>query len=161
MPKVKNRACNTYTYGTPMELVRYEAEIRRYVSEGVSHASISRRLCHLVSSHRGFSERSVRRFCAERDIHYRSRLSDRELDVRVRSAVHSVGHSYGRRTLHGLMRSQHLHVSQGRLGSALSRVAPGPSQARRTRAYRQTNPIPYRADYYGEKIKMRRSLCMV
>ena len=70
-----------------MVLVRYEAEIRRYVSEGVSHASISRRLCHLVSSHRGFSKRSVRHFCAERDIHYCSQLSDRELVIRVRSAV--------------------------------------------------------------------------
>ena len=130
---------------------RYERDIRRLVEEGMSHSAISLYLRQCEPSiHRGLSERSVRRFCGQRQIHYRSRLTDAELDRRVHDAVRSVGHSYGRRTMHGFLRSQNLHVSQRRSGRALLRVAPRPTHSRRTRTYRQTNPVPYRANYYGE-----------
>ena len=79
----------------------YEQEIRFLVMDGVSHALISEYLSRKEPNRRGFSERSVRRFCSERDIHYRSRLTDAELDRRISTAIRSVGHSYGRRTLHG------------------------------------------------------------
>ena len=146
-----------------MELERYEQDIRQLVSEGMSHSSISRYLRQLDPTHRGLSERSVRRFCARREIHYRSRLSDRDLDARVHSAVRSIGHSYGRHTLHGFLRSQGLHVSQCRIGRSLSRIAPRPAQLRRSRTFQQMNPVPYRADYYGKNFiwtKMKKWSCM-
>ena len=67
-------------------------------------------------------------------------------------AIQCVGHNYGRRTLHGYLRSQGVHVSQRRVGASLSRVAPRPAQNRRAQTHRQINPIPYRSEYYGEKL---------
>ena len=112
----------------------YEQEIRRLVMDGVSHAYY---LSWKEPNRQGFSERSVHRFCSERNIHYRSRLTDTELDTRVTVAIQSVGHSYGRSTLHGYLRSQGLLV---RVGASLPRVAPQPAQSRRAQTYRQMNP---------------------
>ena len=132
----------------------YEQEIRRLVLDGMSHALINDYLSQKEPNRRGYSERSVRRFCSERNIHYRSRLTDPELDRRVMLAIQSVGHKYGRRTLHGYLRSQSVHVSQRRVGAALSRVAPQPAQSRRAQTHRQMNPIPYRSEYFGEKLHL-------
>ena len=73
---------------------------------------------------------------------------------RVQDAVRSVGHSYGRQTMHGFLHSQNLHVSQYRIGRARLRVAPRPTHIRRTRTYRQTNHVPYQANYYSEKLHL-------
>lgn len=132
----------------------YEQEIRRLVLDGMSHALISDYLSQKETNRRGYSERSVRRFCSERNIHYRSRLTDIELDRRGMLAIQSVGHKYGRRTLHGYLRSQNVHVSQRRVGASLSRVTPQPAQSRRTQTHRQMNPIPYRSEYFGEKLHL-------
>ena len=132
----------------------YEQDIRRLVLSGMSHAIISEYLSRKEPNRRGFSERSVRRFCSERNIHYRSGLTDAELDRRVMVAIRAVGHSYGRRMLHGYLRSGGLHVSQRRVGAALSRVAPRPAQSRRAQTHRQLNPIPYRSDYFGQKLHL-------
>ena len=112
----------------------YEADVRRLVSEGLSHAEISFYLREREPNSRGLSELSVRRFCAQRQI------------------VRSVGHGYGRRTLHRFLRSQGIHISQRRVGCALSRIAPRPAQNRRARVYRLMNPVPYLAEYYGHKL---------
>ena len=45
----------------------------------------------------------------------------------------------------GLLSSRGLHVSQ-------QRVSPGYHNARQTETARQTNPIPYHADYVGHKL---------
>ena len=65
--------------------------------------------------------------CSERNIHYRSRLTDTKLDRQVMLAIKSGGHKYGRRTLHGFLCSQSVHVSQRHVGASLSRVAPQPA----------------------------------
>ncbi len=122
--------------------------------DGVSHALITDYLSRKEPNRRGFSERSVHRFCTERDIHYRSQLTDTELDRRVTLAIQSVGHNYGRRMLHGYLRSRGVHVSQRRVGASLSRVAPRPAQSRRAQTHRQMNPIPYRSKYFGEKLHL-------
>ena len=106
----------------------YEQEIRRLVMDGVSHALLSYYLSWKEPNRLGFSERSVQQFFSERNIHYRSRLTDTELDTRVTVAIQSVGHSYGRSNLHGYLRSQGLLVSQRRVGASLSRVAPRPTE---------------------------------
>lgn len=69
-------------------------------------------------------------------------------------AILSVGHKYGRWTLQGYLRFQSVHVSQRRVGVSLSRVAPQPAQSRRAQTHRQMNPIPYRPEYFGEKLHL-------
>ena len=74
------------------------------VEDGYTHEQISECLQQQNYGARGFSARSVR-FCSEHNIHYRSNLSVQELDRVVHSGVIAVGHSYGRRTMHGLLAS--------------------------------------------------------
>ena len=100
----------------------------------------------------GLSVRSVRRFCSSRGIHYRSNLGDRELDEVVRLGVLNVGHLYGRRSVQGLLRAEGIRVSQRRLGMSLRRMFPLAHSQRMQTLGRLINPIPYRADYFGEKI---------
>ncbi len=133
-------------------LDRFEREIRSRVERGETHEVISMTLRHRYPGLLGISRRSVRRFCTRRGIHYRSRLSDQELDQIVAARIRSVGHSYGRRTLHGLLSAQGVHVSQRRVGRSLARVAPIPLQIRRHQAHRNLNPPLYTAHFYGEKI---------
>ncbi len=52
----------------------------------------------------------------------------------------------------GLLASQGLRVSQKRMGDALRKINPGYHHARRTATARQMNPVPYRADYFGQKL---------
>lgn len=132
----------------------YERFIRERIQDGWTHKQISDSLKQMNLGERGFSRRSVRRFCLNLGIHYRSRLSSHEVDTMVALAVQSVGHSYGRKTMHGLIASAGIHVSQQRISDSLGRVAPGPLVNRQQNTHRQLNPIPYRANYYGEKLHM-------
>ena len=52
----------------------------------------------------------------------------------------------------GLLSSQGINVSQQRVGESLSRISPIYQDARRTATARQTNPVPYHADYAGHKM---------
>ena len=45
-----------------------------------------------------------------------------------------------------------LSVGQNRVGNALATVCPRNHQQRREGTFRQVNPIPYRADYFGHKM---------
>ena len=101
-----------------------QREIRwMVVQHGDSLRSVSRHLQGRFPGVAGLSIRSVRRFCSSCGIHYRSTLGEGELDELVRSRVGSVGHSYGRRSLQGLLRAEGI------------------------------NPILYRAEFFGEKIQ--------
>ena len=51
----------------------------------------------------------------------------------------------------GVLASQGIRAGSQRVGQALARVNPG-YQDRRTRTERQTNPIPYSAKYFGNKV---------
>lgn len=130
-----------------------EGEIRwRIAHLGETFQTVSEYLQSIFPGVRGISTRSIRRFCHSRDIHYRSRLSTVELERLVQHTVTRVGHSYGRRSLHGLLRSQGIHVSQSRIGAALRNTFPLQHSVRRHTLGRALNPIPYRADFYGQKI---------
>ena len=130
----------------------YFREVTQLVKEGRTHKDISSLLRSRHPAERGYSERSVRRFCATHRIHYRSGLAESELDHLLSGAVQSVGNSYGRRTLHGLLRWSGVHVSQNRIGMALKRVAPAAVSRRQHLAHRQLNPHPYHASSFGEKL---------
>ena len=131
---------------------RHEIEIRQMVREGRTYQEISRYLNTLMPATRGLSSRSVRRFCHSRGIHYRSYLSESSLDRIIHSRVSQVGHSYGRRTLQGLLRSEGLRVSQRRIGSSLRRIFPRAHAQRTNTMAMHMNPFPYRASYFGEKL---------
>ena len=128
-----------------------ESEIRQRVADGQTHEQISSFLRAVFSSQRGLSSRSVRRFCAMSGIRYRSGLTNAELDNVVSSQVHTVGHSYDRRSMQGLLRSQGIRVSQ-RIGSALRRTFHQAHSQRLTNIVHHINPIPYHATFFGEKL---------
>lgn len=52
----------------------------------------------------------------------------------------------------GLLASQGVHASQRRVGAALQRDNPSQHGLRQTSTLLRTNPIPYRANYFGEKL---------
>lgn len=84
----------------------------------------------------------------------RPTLSDRDLDQCVTPYIRRVGHAYGRRTMHGLLRSNGIHVCQARLAASLRQLAPVQYHARSVDTYRMLNPMPYRALYYGHKLHL-------
>lgn len=129
----------------------YINEIVQWV-KGRTHQDISSFLRSLHPTERGYSARSVRRFCAIHGIHYCSGLTESEVDRIVSVAVRSVGNSYGRRTLHGLLRWRGVHVGQNRISMSLKRVAPAAMSRRQHLAHRLLNPHPYHASSFGEKL---------
>lgn len=78
-------------------------EISIAVAAGATHEMISLSLQQRYPSQSGYSTRSIRRFCAQEGIHYRSGLNNEQLDRMVASRFLAVGRSYGRRTMHGLL----------------------------------------------------------
>ena len=65
-----------------------------------------------------------------------------------------VGPTYGRKTMTGLLRSKGIVVGEQRVGQALPRVSPAYYQAQITATAKQTNPVPYRGDYFGQKVHL-------
>ena len=130
----------------------YTNEITQWVKEGRTHQDISSFLRPRHPTERGYSVRSVRRFCAIHGIHYRSGLTESELDRMVSVAVRSTGNSYGRRTLHGFLRWRGVHVSENRISTSLKQVAPAAMSRRQHLAHRLLNPHPYHAFFFGEKL---------
>lgn len=64
-----------------------------------------------------------------------------------------VGPVYGRKMMTGYIRQKHnISIGQNRIGRSLATVNPTHHQRRRQNTARQTNPIPYRADYFGHKL---------
>lgn len=132
----------------------FEELVAFLFSQGWNYNDISAYLRRVTSGERGYSCRNVRRFCTDRLMRRRSSLSDSDLDAVVGIFIRRVGHSYGRRTLHGLLRYYGIQVSQGRLSASLRRVAPSQYRARSLATYRVLNPVPYRASFYGEKLHL-------
>lgn len=128
-----------------MEVHAYGQEVAIRIAAGETEQEISVSLQQRHPSQREFSSRSVQWFCSEQGTHYQCGLSDAQLDRVIASQVQAVGHSYGRRTIHGLLSAQGIHASEVRIGSSMGRVAPGPQRGRRQTAHRHLNPPPYTA----------------
>ena len=137
-----------------MALEAFESTVRSLFSQGWTYERISTYIQQLTGVTRGFSCRSVRRFCQARGLLRRHTLGENALDQCVRMYVLRVGHAYGRRTMQGLLRSNGIEVSQRRIAAALRRVAPVQYCTRRIDAYRMLNPFPYHASYFGEKLHL-------
>lgn len=52
------------------------------------------------------------------------------------------------------MRANSIIVGEKRVGQALSSVSPVYTQHRRNHSYRQLNPTPYYAEYFGHKLHL-------
>ena len=66
-----------------------------------------------------------------------------------------VGPTYGRKMITGYLRQKlDTAIGQNRVGAALSKVHPSNHRKRQNKSERQTNPIPYRADYFGHKLHL-------
>lgn len=56
--------------------------------------------------------------------------------------------------MQGLLAAGGVHASQKRVADSLKAIAPQYHEARRTQTARQTNPLPYHAEYFGHKIHL-------
>ena len=66
-----------------------------------------------------------------------------------------VGPTYGRKMMTGYLRQKlGTAIGHNREGAALAKVHPGNHRKRQNKSERQTNPIPYRADYFGHKLHL-------
>ena len=52
----------------------------------------------------------------------------------------------------GFLTSQGIRCSEKRIGASLRRVSSAYHSARMSNTHRQTNPVPYSADYFGQKV---------
>ena len=134
------RSCNCAMNRT---LQVYEQTILTLLSKGSCYDDISEYLRGATGVTRGLSARSVRRFCSSRGARVRSLVDQPYLDLIVRSIVSSVGHSYGHRTIQGLLRSVGVRACQARVALSLRQAAPVQYASRCHNTNRLLNPLPY------------------
>ena len=65
----------------------------------------------------------------------------------------------------GYLTSQGMSIGEKRIAASIQRVDPIRHNHRQNQTHRTTNPIPYKADYFGQKLriivdKMKKLLCM-
>uniref|UniRef100_A0A1X7UTI5 Uncharacterized protein n=1 Tax=Amphimedon queenslandica TaxID=400682 RepID=A0A1X7UTI5_AMPQE len=116
----------------------------KIINENWTHYRLSQFLKLRYPSIRGFSVRTIERFCADKGIHRTNRLDDAALEQVVPAAVRTVGPSYGRKTMTGFLRSHEVRVSETRVGQALRHANPVYHRDRTEAATRSLNPVPYR-----------------
>ena len=121
------------------------------VQRGV-HAEIAKQYRELYPYSRGISRRSVRRFCFLNGI---TRLTNDDICKLVSNIVTFYRHTYGRKMTHGSINAQlgvtSSAISQRRVAKALHQVAPRAYKARARDLAVRTNPVPYKAPYFGYK----------
>ena len=85
--------------------LKYELLIRRWcIEKGALLLANDWRIC--IQQYIDLSERSIHRNCKQRNIHPCSHFSNAQLDSVI------VGHSYGRKTMQGLLHSKGIRIGQ-------------------------------------------------
>ena len=102
----------------------YDEVFHLYFEQRQTHEESAAILQQRHPGVRGVSARSVKRYCQTHKISRRSRLTEAQLDVVAHHAVQRVGHSYGRRTMQGLLSTHGSFAGERRVGRALQRVDP-------------------------------------
>ena len=125
----------------------YEGIIMLLLCEGRTYEEVSTYIIGQTGYRRGLSSRSLRRYCNIRGLR-NCPPTRAQLDGIVGTFVQRVGHSYGRRMMHGILSSQGIPASQRRIGESLQRVAPIQYVQRCREATSLLNPLPYRATYF-------------
>ena len=136
----------------------YEQVIRSLIGQGLTYREVSNILSTITGQYSGFSQRSVRRFCEQRGIQSRrrGRIDGSCLDRITGHFINRVGHSFRRRTMHGLLASWGFMVSQTRVERSLSRLAPIQHAQRRHDTHRMLNSPPCCASYLGRNCFLTR-----
>ena len=130
-------------------------EIRyRILSLHETRKEIAQYLQQKYPGQTGFSVRSVRRFCKKQGITRRSGIDDDSLDYIVEDKINVVGHSYGRKTMAGLLAADGMRVGERRVGRSLKRIAPEQQALRARVAHRLLNPVVYIAHHFGHKLHL-------
>ncbi|KTG44478.1 hypothetical protein cypCar_00040036 [Cyprinus carpio] len=80
-------------------------------------------------------------------------LPDAHLELEVAKAITETGPTYGRKMMKGYLAMKGVHAAETQIGSALRTMHQPYHEARRQGA-RNLNPIPYQADYMGQKVHM-------
>ena len=149
-----------------IEKVVDPAVVTKWRKDGLTYAQISHKLHEMFPSQRGFTERSVRRYCK---VHGIKKMDEQEIDDIVSKAVVEVsthdaifilvfihlqvGDSYGKKMLKGLLDSKGVHISEGKVAESLQRVDPG-YQCRQQSLVDRTNPAAYYASAFGHKLHL-------
>ena len=125
------------------------------MGRGCSHKKISDYHQTRYPNIRGYSERSIRRFCRAYNIR---RISDVEIDNFIENFISLYGHGYDQSMTQGRMRyilgiSSGI-VSQRRIARCLKSLAPSAYEARARDTFDRNNPIPYFVPYFGYKRHM-------
>ena len=119
----------------------YEVQILQLLTEGRTYEEISTYFMRWSDISHGLSPRTIRRFCSTRGLSCRV-VDDRCLDRVLTAFVSRLGHSYGRRTMQGDLRSQGMRVSQVRIAASLQCIAPIHYSAHHHSVHQAVNPIP-------------------
>ncbi|XP_057208892.1 uncharacterized protein LOC130565818 isoform X2 [Triplophysa rosa] len=133
-----------------MSLEPYREVITNMILEHKTHSDIAEHLSQLGAG-RGYSVRSVRRFCASHGL--RREVSDTHLEIAVSTAVQEAGPTYGRKMMTGYLAAKGIRASESRVGRALQTIH-RPYHEMRCSGARNLNPIPYRAAYTGHKLHL-------
>ena len=119
------------------------------MGRGCTHKKISDYYQTLHPNTRGYSERSIRRFCGTYNIR---RISDVEIDNCIENFISLYGHGYSRSMTQGsiryILRISGEIVPKRRIARSLKRLAPLAYGARARDTLDRTNSIPYFAPYF-------------
>ncbi|XP_026114053.1 uncharacterized protein LOC113092604 [Carassius auratus] len=135
-----------------MSLETYSVMILDMAKQGLSSTEISAQISQVNGGARGCSARNVRRFCSENGLSLMG-LPDAHLELEVAKAITETGPTYGRKMMKGYLAMKGVYAAETRIGSVLRTMHQPYHEARRQGA-RNLNPIPYQADYMGQKVHM-------
>ena len=103
----------------------YEGFIREKVEkERWTHQRVGSYLQQVNPAERGFSLRTVERFCTEKGISKLTPIPDDHLDRVVATSISNVGPTYGRKMMKGMLASHGIQVAEKRLASSMQRMNP-------------------------------------
>ena len=137
-----------------MSLSDHHTFIETSVRAGRSYNKISEELKEQVGNVKGFSVRSVRRYCKLHNINRKvfESISAAGDMAEVAHAVRICGPMYGRRTLLGFLHSQGSSIGRRKVSRYQKQFAPTAVADRRERAQTSFNPLRYWAHSFGHKI---------
>ncbi|XP_076846835.1 uncharacterized protein LOC143491565 [Brachyhypopomus gauderio] len=135
-----------------MSLEPFSIMILDMAKQDLSSTEISAQISEVSGGARGCSARNVRRFCNENGLSLMG-LPDEHLELEVAKAITETGPTFGRRMMNGYLAMKGVYAAEKRISSAL-RTIHQPYHEARQRGARNLNPIPYQADYMGQKVHL-------